>query len=95
MKKPVKKQNSFFVYILKCTDNTLYTGYTIDLEHRLRLHNAGQGAKYLRGRKPVKLVYAKRHRFLKTALQEEWKIKQLTRQDKKKLIQKHRKQGTH
>ena len=44
-------------YILKCSDNSLYTGWTNDIKHRLKMHNEGKGAKYTRGRGPVELVY--------------------------------------
>ena len=46
-----------YVYILSCSDNTLYTGWTNDLERRINVHSSGKGAKYTRGRLPVKLVY--------------------------------------
>ena len=49
----MKRSGRFFVYILQCRDGTFYTGYTPDLARRLELHNAGQGAKYTRGRRPV------------------------------------------
>ena len=47
----------FYVYIIRCKDNTLYTGFTVNLEKRIETHNKGMGAKYTRGRRPVKLVY--------------------------------------
>ncbi|MBI5554632.1 MAG: GIY-YIG nuclease family protein [Elusimicrobia bacterium] len=75
--------------MLKCADDTLYTGYTINLEHRLKLHNAGQGAKYLRGRKPGQLAYVKRYKDLKAALQAEYTIKKLKRSQKESLVRKY------
>jgi putative endonuclease len=81
-----KKKGPFYVYIVQCRDGTLYTGYTNDLEHRLKKHNSGQGAKYTRGRRPVKLVYRQKHILLGNALRAEIKIKLLTRKEKKELI---------
>ncbi len=76
----------WYVYILRCRDDTLYTGMTDDLEKRLAAHNAGKGAKYTRGRGPVTLVY---HEELETkidACKREYRIKRLTRQEKIVLI---------
>lgn len=75
-----------FVYIVKCQDNTYYTGYTTDPERRLAEHNSGEGAKYTRGRTPVKLVYLEGYDNKKEAMQREYQIKQLTRTDKLALI---------
>ncbi len=72
--------------MVRCQDGTLYTGYTNDLEHRLKRHNAGLGAKYTRGRGPVKLVYKRRCRSYALALKAEWAIKSLSRKEKKALI---------
>lgn len=73
------------VYILRCKDDTLYTGITDDLPHRLAAHNAGKGAKYTRGRGPVVLVYQEEAPDKSTALKREHAIKQLTRTEKLKL----------
>lgn len=87
MKKPVPKASfKYFVYILRTRIGTLYTGYTNDLEKRIETHNAGTGAKYLRGKGPVKLMYSKRFRTLSAALKEEIRIKTLTRSEKELLI---------
>ncbi|MGM0421103.1 MAG: GIY-YIG nuclease family protein [Bacillota bacterium] len=75
-----------FVYIVECQDNTYYTGYTTDPERRLAEHNSGEGAKYTRGRAPVKLVYLEEYENKKEAMQREYQIKQLTRADKLELI---------
>ena len=80
-----EKQN--ITYILKCSDGTLYTGWTNNLEKRLKEHNAGQGAKYTRGRRPVKLVYTEIHYTKREAMQRESQIKKLTRKEKEALIQ--------
>lgn len=76
----------YFVYIVQCKDGTLYTGYTNDLEHRLKLHNSGNGAKYTRGRGPVKLVYVKEYRYRRRAVQGEIAIKKLSHKEKQELI---------
>lgn len=73
------------VYILRCKDDTLYTGITDDLPHRLAAHNAGKGAKYTRGRGPVVLVYREEAADKSAALKREHAIKQLTRAEKLEL----------
>jgi len=77
----------YYLYILKCTDQTLYTGITTDLERRLKEHNSSAlGAKYTRGRRPTKLVYSQKFKNRSLAQQAEAKIKKLSRLDKLKLI---------
>ncbi len=80
---------SYYVYILKCNDNTLYTGYTDDPERRLQVHNAGKGAKYTRSRLPVELVYQEAQPDKSTALRREAAIKRLSRAQKLALIAQH------
>lgn len=75
-----------YVYILKCKDNTLYTGYTNDLEKRIKAHNDGKGAKYTKCRRPCKLVYSEQLSAKGEALSREAQIKKLKRADKLKLI---------
>ncbi|TDX51302.1 GIY-YIG nuclease family protein [Orenia marismortui] len=75
-----------YVYILKCNDNTLYTGYTTDIKRRVKEHNNGSGAKYTRGRTPVELYYSEEHKDKSQAMQREYQIKQMSRQQKLKLI---------
>lgn len=75
-----------YVYILECADKTLYTGWTVNLENRLKTHNSGKGAKYTRGRLPVKLVYFEKHNNKSMALKREWEIKQKNRDEKLELI---------
>ena len=77
-----------FVYIIKCSDNTLYTGYTTDITRRVKEHNEGKGAKYTRGRTPVELVYYEKKENKSSALKREYEIKQLTRKEKEDLIKK-------
>lgn len=76
------------MYILRCADDTLYCGWTNDLEHRLKTHNSGKGAKYTRSRLPVELVYSESTASPSAALRREREIKKLSRGEKLKLIQK-------
>ena len=76
------------MYIVKCSDKTYYTGYTPNIERRIKLHNTGKGAKYTRDRRPVKLVWSKKCSSLNMALKKEFAIKRLTRKNKEKLIKK-------
>ena len=73
-------------YILKCKDNSLYKGWTNDIEHRLKMHNEGKGAKYTKTRRPVRLVYFEAFETKEEAMRREWEIKQLSRKEKEKLI---------
>ena len=75
-----------YVYLLRCADDTLYCGWTTDLEHRVRVHNSGRGAKYTRRRTPVKLVYFEEFEDRQEALSREWHLKRLTREQKLALI---------
>ena len=76
----------WFVYILRCSDGTLYTGSTDDVSRRVQVHNSGKGAKYTRCRRPVEAVYTESCESYSAALKREYAIKQLTRQQKQKLI---------
>lgn len=76
-----------YTYMLKCKDNTYYTGYTNNLEKRLKSHNEGKGAKYTRGRGPVELIYYEEYEDKQTAMRREWEIKRLGRSGKEQLIQ--------
>lgn len=73
-------------YILRCSDNTLYTGWTNDITKRLEAHNQGQGAKYTRNRTPVELVYLEVFDTKQEAMKREAAIKKLSRADKLSLI---------
>jgi putative endonuclease len=77
---------SYFVYILECADGTYYTGWTTDPPRRERQHNAGNGARYTRMRRPVKMVYVEEQMDKVSALKRERAIKQMTRSRKQKLI---------
>ena len=76
-----------YVYILRCCDDTLYCGWTTDLEKRLDAHNSGHGAKYTRSRRPVALVYAEEYEDRHDARSREWHIKRMSREEKLRLVQ--------
>ena len=78
---------SHFVYIVRCSDNSLYTGYTNNIEARINKHNAGKGAKYTKIRRPVVLVYQEMYETKSEALRREYEMKTFTRQRKLKLIE--------
>ena len=75
-----------YVYILKCSDNTLYTGWTNDLVKRLKAHNSGKGSKYTRNRLPVEFVYLEEFEDKIEAIKKEYFIKRLKKQEKLELI---------
>ena len=76
-----------YTYILRCSDGTLYTGWTNDLSRRLAAHNAGRGGKYTRTRLPVELIYHEEFATKEAAMRREWQIKQLRREEKLQLIE--------
>lgn len=76
----------WYLYILRCKDDTLYTGITTDVYKRLEAHRAGRGAKYTRGRAPLELVYQETCGTHSEALKRELQIKALSREDKQKLL---------
>lgn len=77
---------SWYVYILRCCDDTLYTGISDDVDRRVEAHNSGKGAKYTRGRGPVAAVYREECPDKSTALKREYAIKAMPRQKKLSLI---------
>ena len=77
---------SAFVYMVECADQTLYTGWTTDIERRLKAHNAGRGAKYTRERGPVRLVYVEEVPDRRAAMKRELAIKRMRRAKKLALI---------
>ena len=79
---------SWLCYLLRCADNTLYCGITNDLDKRIAAHNAGEGAKYTRGRTPLNLVYIEPCADKSAALKRELKIKRMTRIEKIALCDK-------
>jgi putative endonuclease len=81
----VSKPSHWIVYILECADQTLYTGITNDLDHRINEHENGRGAKYTRGRAPFKLLYTEAHATRGQALKREAEIKSFDRAAKLEL----------
>lgn len=77
----------FYIYMVRCKDGTLYTGFTNDVEARIRTHNEGKGARYTRGRLPVALAYTESYTDKSSALRREYEIKQYPRQKKEQLIE--------
>ena len=77
----------YYLYILRCGDNSLYTGITTDVARRLAAHHSGKGAKYTRGRGPLTLVYQEELPDKPSALRRELAVKALTREEKLALIQ--------
>lgn len=75
-----------YTYIVQCSDGSLYTGWTNDLEKRIKAHNAGKGAKYTKSRRPVVLVYYEEFSTKEEAMHREWEIKRMSRQQKMKMI---------
>ena len=86
MKKRFVRKGIFFVYIVECRDGTYYTGYTPDIDNRLKAHNSGKGAKYTRSRRPVKLIWQREFKSFKKAISEEARIKRLERTKKEGLV---------
>ncbi|SDE93024.1 GIY-YIG nuclease family protein [Halorientalis regularis] len=76
-----------YVYVLRCADDTLYTGYTTDVQRRVAEHDAGEGAKYTRGRTPVELVHVESFDSKSAAMSREYEIKQYARAEKERLIE--------
>ena len=81
-------EKKWFVYMLRCGDGSLYTGYTDDVQRRLEVHRSGKGAKYTRGRGPLELVYQEECETKSDALHREIAIKALSRQEKLALFMK-------
>ena len=80
-----------YTYILKCRDGSLYTGWTNNLQKRLRAHNEGKGAKYTGSRRPVTLEYYEAYETKEEAMRREYEIKHMKREKKLELIEKERK----
>jgi len=75
-----------FVYIVRCADGSLYTGYAVDPRARVRMHNLGRGARYTAARRPVRLVYSEECGTLSQALKREYELKQWPRRRKQALV---------
>jgi putative endonuclease len=85
----VNKRRNYFVYILRCSDGSLYTGWTTDVAARVEQHSCKQGAKYTRSRLPIKLVHQERLQSQRRAMQREHEIKWLSRAEKLRLVRRH------
>lgn len=83
-------EKHYYVYILRCADDTFYTGYTTNLENRLKTHNKGIASKYTRSRLPVTMIYSESYVEKTEALKREYQIKQLSRSEKEMLIHQKR-----
>lgn len=80
------KSDKYYAYMVRCSDNSIYSGYTVNLEKRLETHNSGKGAKYTRTRLPVKLEYYEEFDNKIDACKKEWQFKQYTHAEKEKII---------
>lgn len=78
--------NGYFVYIVRCADGSLYTGYARDPEKRIDVHNSGRGARYTCGRRPVTLVHTEEFDSLKDALKREQQLKRWSKKKKEALV---------
>lgn len=85
-KHDITEDKQAYTYMVECSDGSLYTGWTYDLQKRMKAHNSGTGSKYTRSRLPVRLVYYELHSNKIGAMQREYAIKHITRADKLKLI---------
>ncbi len=83
------KGNSWFVYILRCSDDSLYTGITTAVDRRIEQHNAGTASRYTRSRRPVHVEYHEPHDTRSLALKREAAVKRMTRAEKESLITRH------
>ncbi|QPV61832.1 GIY-YIG nuclease family protein [Halosimplex litoreum] len=86
MTDPRTIDSDHFVYLLRCADDTFYTGYTTDVERRVREHDEGTGAKYTRGRTPVELVHVEGFDSKSAAMSREYEIKDGSRAAKERLV---------
>ena len=82
---------TYKVYMVECSDKSIYTGITTDIDRRLKQHSSGKGSKYVRRRLPIKLCWSSEWMDKSSALKEEYRIKQLTPQDKRKIWKKTKK----
>ena len=91
--KEMAKPGENVAYLVLCRDNTLYCGWTNDLDKRVKAHNEGKGAKYTKSRRPVRLAYSEEYGTRKEAMKRECAIKRMTRQEKLELIKKGNRPG--
>lgn len=85
---PPKDEANYFVYVVRCSDDSLYTGYTSNIDRRLSEHNRGEASKYTRARTPVHLQYYEGFNDRGDAMSREHEIKQLSKQEKEELVSK-------
>lgn len=85
--------SKFYVYMIRCKDDSLYTGYTNNVQDRFRKHEEGKGAKYTRGRGPLTLVYSEEFPTKEAAMSREYALKQLTKKEKHSLITTNKEKG--
>lgn len=83
-------KKTYYTYLLKCSDDTLYCGYTNNISERVKTHNAGEGAKYTKSRRPVEVIYYESFDSKSAAMKREYEIKKMTRQQKLLLAEKRR-----
>ena len=83
---PIPEEKANYTYMLRCSDNTFYIGWTNLLTKRLQAHNSGKGGKYTRARRPVELVYYEVHDTKEEAMSREWHLKRLTHLEKENLL---------
>ena len=80
------KMEENYVYMLRCRDGSLYTGWTNDLDKRVKTHQSGQGGRYTRSRLPVQLAYFETYPTKQEAMRREWELKRLSKAEKEKLV---------
>jgi putative endonuclease len=79
-------EREWYFYIVKCRDGSFYSGITNNIEHRIKEHNKGTGAKYTSGRRPVKLIYSEKHATVSAAMKRESQVKNWSRTKKERLV---------
>lgn len=82
----IEQKKKYYTYMVRCKDNSIYSGFTVDLDKRIETHNSGKGAKYTRVRRPVELVYFEEFETKEEAMKREWEFKQYTHKQKEILI---------
>lgn len=87
-----EEKKKYYAYMLRCRDNSIYSGFTVDLDKRIEKHNIGKGAKYTRARRPVELVYYEEFETKEDAMKREWEFKQYTHKQKVGLINNNKKE---
>lgn len=88
----IENEQMAYTYMVRCKDGSLYTGWTNNLEKRIKAHNEGKGAKYTRNRGPVELVYAETHGTKQEAMSREARIKQFTKKEKEELADRYQRE---